>query len=60
MVNPDLTILLQRWTGVKTWGGYVQDAFWRMHKMYVFNYSRVQNWGPVRDSGARSIEGVFL
>ena len=22
--------------------------------------SRVQNWGPVRDSGARSIEGVFL
>ena len=32
MVNPDLTILLQRWTEVKTWGGEVQDALWRVHK----------------------------
>ena len=32
MVNPDLTILLRRWTEVKTWGGYVQDALWRVHK----------------------------
>ena len=30
---------------------------WTLKKRLV---SRVQNWGPVRDSGARSIEGVFL
>ena len=27
MVNLDLKILLKRWTEVKTWGGWVQDAF---------------------------------
>ena len=32
MVNLDLMILLKRWTEVKTWGGWVQDALWRMHK----------------------------
>ena len=37
MVNPDLTILLKRWTEVKTWGGQVQDALWRMHKISVID-----------------------
>ena len=32
MVNPDLMILLKRWTEVKTWGGYVQDVLWHVHK----------------------------
>ena len=32
MVNPYLMILLKRWTEVKTWGGWVQDALWCMHK----------------------------
>ena len=31
MVNPDLMILSKRWIEVKTWGGWVQDALWRMH-----------------------------
>ena len=31
MMNLDLMNLLKRWTEVKTWGGWVQDALWRMH-----------------------------
>ena len=32
MVNLDPTILIKRWTEVKTWGGWVQDANWWLHK----------------------------
>ena len=39
MVNLDLTILLKRWTEVKTWGGYVQDGLWRMHKTREVSFS---------------------
>ena len=37
MVNPDLTFLLKRWTEL-TWGGYVQDALWGMHKRWDYNW----------------------
>ena len=43
---------------------YYKDYIVWLENSFIFiNYwlvSRVQNWSPVRDSGARSIEGVFL